>query len=460
MNDKESVEPTPCNPEWEIILKHLVFQDQNMLYRICRKMIIYINRLNIDEIKEITDKLYLGEEQDVNFQQFGPNWPKPKGSPFDAGKIIYDVFKIAAKYIDDDYITKLLTQWMRQENLSFLSNTLEKRHAPLSEVVDAFFRYLRLTGPNYIRSQNERIGLRVSLISRFLSDNLSFINIAKNYINIDSMRLVIERVVGPAQGNGKLGGKSAGLILAYQILLYHKSQSPLLGKVLTPKSWFLTSDGLLEFVHYNALEEFVFSKYLSNEEIKQEYPFITYIFKNSLFPPEFIYAFNMIVDDLEGKPIVVRSSSLLEDSFEASFSGKYKSLFVANTGSRKERLAALTDAVAEVYASTFGPDPIEYRKERGLIDFREEMGILIQEVVGTRVGKYYCPSYAGVAFSQNEFRWSHRINRNDGVVRLVAGLGTRAVDRTISDYPRLVSPGQPMLKVNTSIDETIKYSQH
>jgi len=460
MNDKDSVEPTPCNPEWEIILKHLVFQDQNMLYRICRKMIIYINRLNIDEIKEITDKLYLGEEQDVNFQQFGPNWPKPKGSPFDAGKIIYDVFKIAAKYIDDDYITKLLTQWMRQENLSFLSNTLEKRHAPLSEVVDAFFRYLRLTGPNYIRSQNERIGLRVSLISRFLSDNLSFINIAKNYINIDSMRLVIERVVGPAQGNGKLGGKSAGLILAYQILLYHKSQSPLLGKVLTPKSWFLTSDGLLEFVHYNALEEFVFSKYLSNEEIKQEYPFITYIFKNSLFPPEFIYAFNMIVDDLEGKPIVVRSSSLLEDSFEASFSGKYKSLFVANTGSRKERLAALTDAVAEVYASTFGPDPIEYRKERGLIDFREEMGILIQEVVGTRVGKYYCPSYAGVAFSQNEFRWSHRINRNDGVVRLVAGLGTRAVDRTISDYPRLVSPGQPMLKVNTSIDETIKYSQH
>lgn len=460
MNRKVDEKTTPCKPEWEIILKHLVYQDQNMLYRICRKMIIYLNRLDIDEIKDITNKLYISEEQDSSIQRFGPNWPKPKGSPFDAGKIIYDVFQIAAKYIDDDYITKLLTQWMRQENLGFLSNTLEKRHAPLSEVVDAFFRYLRLTGPNYIRSQNERIGLRVSLISRFLSDNLNYINIAKNYINIDSMRQVIERVVGPAQGNGKLGGKSAGLILAYQILLYHKNNSPLLEKVLTPKSWFLTSDGLLEFVHYNALEEFVFSKYLPSEEIKQEYPFITYIFKNSLFPPEFLYAFNMIVDDLEGKPIVVRSSSLLEDSFEASFSGKYKSLFVANTGTRKERLAALSDAVAEVYASTFGPDPIEYRKERGLIDFREEMGILIQEVVGTKIGKYFCPSYAGVAFSQNEFRWSHRINRNDGIVRLVTGLGTRAVDRTMSDYPRLVSPGQPMLKVNSSLDETIKYSQH
>ncbi len=40
----------------------------------------------------------------------------------------------------------------------------------------------------------------------------------------------------------------------------------------------------------------------------------------------------------------------------------------------------------EIYASIFGPDPIEYRRERGLLDFNEEMGILIQEVVGTRIG--------------------------------------------------------------------------
>ena len=69
----------------------------------------------------------------------------------------------------------------------------------------------------------------------------------------------------------------------------------------------------------------------------------------------------------------------------AAFSGKYKSLFLANSGSKAERLAALLDAIAEVYASTFGPDPIEYRVERGLLDFHEEMGIMIQEVVGTQV---------------------------------------------------------------------------
>ena len=44
--------------------------------------------------------------------------------------------------------------------------------------------------------------------------------------------------------------------------------------------------------------------------------------------------------------------------------------------------------------------------------------ILIQEVVGRRVGDYFLPSFAGVAFSLNEFRWSPRIKREDGLIPL------------------------------------------
>jgi pyruvate,water dikinase len=89
----------------------------------------------------------------------------------------------------------------------------------------------------------------------------------------------------------------------------------------------------------------------------------------------------------------------------------------------------------------------------------EEMGILIQRVVGTRVGQYFLPAFAGVAFSNNEFRWSPRIRREDGVIRLVAGLGTRAVDRVGEDYPVLLCPGQPGLRVNASPEEVAHYSQ-
>jgi len=121
-------------------------------------------------------------------------------------------------------------------------------------------------------------------------------------------------------------------------------------------------------------------------------------------------------------------------------------------------MEALLDAIAEIYASTFGPDPIEYRREHSLLDFNEEMGILIQEVVGTHVGRYFLPAFAGVAFSNNEFRWSPRIRREDGLLRLVPGLGSRAVDRVVDDYPILVVPKQPRLRVNASADEVARYS--
>jgi hypothetical protein len=168
----------------------------------------------------------------------------------------------------------------------------------------------------------------------------------------------------------------------------------------------------------------------------------------------------MALDDFGDQPLIVRSSSLLEDRLGTAFSGKYKSLFLANQGSKRKRLEALMDAVAEIYASTFGPDPIEYRRERKLIDFNEEMGILLQEVVGKRVGRYFFPAFAGVAFSNNEFRWSPRIRREDGLLRIVPGLGTRAVDRIPDDYPVLIAPGQPQLRANVSVEDVMRYSPH
>jgi len=211
-------------------------------------------------------------------------------------------------------------------------------------------------------------------------------------------------------------------------------------------------------MRHNNFDEVVEQKYKPINQVRFEYPHIVQTFKNAHFPPDVVNGLSAALDELGDQPLIIRSSSLLEDRIGAVFSGKYKSLFVANQGSKQQKLSALLDAVAEVYASTFGPDPIEYRAERNLIDFGEEMGIMIEQVVGTRVGKYFLPSYAGVAFSKNEFRWSPRIKREDGLIRLVPGLGTRAVDRLSDDYPVLIAPGQPGLRVNASPDETARYS--
>jgi hypothetical protein len=149
----------------------------------------------------------------------------------------------------------------------------------------------------------------------------------------------------------------------------------------------------------------------------------------------------------------------LEDNFGTSFAGKYESIFCPNQGTLEENLRALSQAIAKVYASTLNPNALLYRRSKGLQDYDERMAILIQSVVGEQLGDYYLPHSAGVAFSRNLYRWSPQIKADDGFIRLVWGLGTRAVDRVGNDYPRLVALSHPLLRPSTSAQNIRRYSQ-
>ncbi|MBR9978814.1 MAG: nucleotidyltransferase domain-containing protein, partial [Bacteroidetes bacterium] len=369
-----------------------------------------------------------------------------------------EIFLIAAGHLSEEEILSLIQKWIKDDKASFLVNTVENLDTSLPEIVDAIGRYYHMFPEGIELSAATEKGLRVSLIRRFFTEQLPYINVAKHYLDVRDFATLVRRIMFHQNSHGKLGGKSSGLFLAASIVKKDTEVTGRFPNVRIPKTWYITSDGILNFIHYNNLEEVFNQKYLDIEQVREEYPSIIQVFKNSYFSPEFIKGVSMALDDFGDIPLIVRSSSLLEDSMNAAFSGKYKSLFLANTGEKSERLAALLDAIAEVYASTFGPDPIEYRAERGLIDFHEEMGIMIQEVVGARVGKYFMPAWSGVAFSRNEFRWSPRIQREDGLIRLVPGLGTRAVDRVGDDFPVLIAPGQPTLRVNVTPDEIVRYS--
>jgi hypothetical protein len=116
-------------------------------------------------------------------------------------------------------------------------------------------------------------------------------------------------------------------------------------------------------------------------------------------------------------------------------------------------------AVKKVYASTLNPNALLYRQQMGLIDYDERMAILIQRVEGAPFNGFYFPTVAGVAFSRNPFRWTPRIRREDGFLRMVFGLGTRAVDRVANDYPRMVALSHPTLRPETTASKIRKYSQ-
>lgn len=444
-------------PEWQVIIDLLQRTDHDLYLYVSRKMIYHLCWSGIQEAQELWENLGTTQKLQHSGSAEESNAPSPKISL----RILHsssEIFKIAARYLSHEEIFSNIQRWIRESKTNFLFRSLDSRDSSMGEMVDAIRHFHHMSLDSHELPAATRQIVNVGILLGFFTDQPDFIRVAKEYITIDDMYQLLTRTIYSVRGRGKIGGKSAGLFLASQILKQVSDDYAELQGIKVPKTWYVTSNEIFKFVLFNNLEEVVEQKYKPLELVRLEYPHIVQIFKNSPFPPEITAGLSRALDDFGDRPLIVRSSSLLEDRLGTAFSGKYKSLFLANQGTKEKRLEALTDAIAEVYASTFGPDPIEYRIQHGLLEFHEEMGVMIQEVVGTKVGKYFSPSYAGVAFSNNEFRWSPRIQRKDGLIRLVPGLGTRAVDRISDDYSILIAPGQPNLQVNVSLEEKIRYA--
>ncbi|MBC8450187.1 MAG: PEP/pyruvate-binding domain-containing protein [Chloroflexi bacterium] len=300
--------------------------------------------------------------------------------------------------------------------------------------------------------------ISVVLIRGMISDQLDFVGVARRYFDSFDLREIYDRRFG----RGKIGGKSAGMMLAHKILQQEDPDDPLpvSQHVVIPDSYFIGADVFYDFMAHNELYRFSDQKYKALEEIEADYPEIYEEFLRGKFPQDVVYLLAMLVKQLGNSPLIVRSSSLLEDNFGQAFAGKYDSVFCPNQGTPAKNLEALLNAIRRVYASTLNPDALFYRQQTGLIDYDERMAILIQRVEGSRYGRYFFPAVAGVAFSRNPFRWTRRISREDGFLRLVCGLGTRAVDRVANDYPRMVALSHPQLRPEVTADEIKKYSQH
>jgi hypothetical protein len=297
--------------------------------------------------------------------------------------------------------------------------------------------------------------LKVVLIRRIISDQLAYINLAKDWLTFADLAEIHARKIGP----GRIGGKAAGMILATRIL-EEVADERLRTVIRSPESYFLGSDLMYVFMAMNGLMHWNDQKYRPEEKIREDYPQILDDFARGQFPPEFVVELRALLDRVGPVPVIVRSSSQLEDSLGTSFAGKYDSHFCPNQGAPEENLADLTRAVALTYASTFRPDALLYRRTKGLQDYDERMAALVQAVQGERWGRYYLPFGAGVGFSRNLYRWAPRIRREDGFARLVWGLGTRAVERVGNDYPRLVALSHPTLLPDDSPQAVRYYSQH
>lgn len=326
--------------------------------------------------------------------------------------------------------------------------------APQSMLFEQAFAIEKMP-PNERAQADARLReIKVVLIRTLISDQLAYVNIAKDWFTINDLSEIRRRKIG----SGKIGGKSAGMLLAARILI-EAGDDEIRNCLRIPESYFVGADMTYGFMGQNNLLHWADQKYKGEEQIRSEYSQIQEEFSKGEFPADFLESLRDLLEQLGQKPIIVRSSSLLEDNFGTSFAGKYESHFCPNQGTLEENLNTLTHAIKRIYASILNPDALLYRRAKGLQDYDERMALLIQVVEGEQYGQYYLPHAAGVAFSRNLYRWSPQIRREDGFVRLVWGLGTRAVDRVGNDYPRLVALSHPLLHPQASVKDLRRYSQ-
>jgi hypothetical protein len=279
------------------------------------------------------------------------------------------------------------------------------------------------------------------------------LTLAEGNFSLENLLNIKSRLIG----SGFIGGKAAGMLLAQNILLTDKSFD--WKQYLEPHdSFYIGSD-----VFYSYIVENGWWKLLMEQKTKEGYFRAAPLMKENLlkgkFPEEIRERLQEMVEYFGQSPIIVRSSSLLEDSFGNAFAGKYESIFLVNQGDPQQRHNEFETAVRRIYASTMDEDALTYRLQRGLDQQDEQMALLVQRVSGSYKKHYFFPDVAGVGTSYNAFVWKPTLDPKAGMLRLVFGLGTRAVERVEDDYPQIIALDQPLIHPYSEKKDIKRFSQ-
>ena len=220
-------------------------------------------------------------------------------------------------------------------------------------------------------------------------------------------------------GDGSMGGKARGLAFVNHVLLkydFYKKWDHV--RIMVPRTLVITTDYFDRFIIENGLQ-YVINADISDTEILSE-------FVASTLPSDLIDALKVFIHSMH-RPIAVRSSSKLEDSYYQPFAGVYSTYMIPSTENEDQMLRLLSKAIKSVYASIYFSASRGYIAATDNVISEEKMGIILQEVCGSRDGDYYFPTFSGVARSVNFYPIGHE-KAEDGIVKVAFGLGKAVVD--------------------------------
>ena len=242
-------------------------------------------------------------------------------------------------------------------------------------------------------------------------------------------------------GEGSLGGKARGLAFLSHILykynLYDKWKDV---HVLVPRTLAISSDFFDRFIFENGLQ-YVINSDLSDSDLLTQ-------FVSSTLPAELVAALRVFIREVD-KPLAVRSSSKLEDSYYQPFAGVYSTYMIPRTENEDQQLRLLGNAIKSVYASVYYASSRGYITATANVISEEKMGIILQEVCGTEDDGYYFPTVSGSARSLNFYPVGYE-KAEEGIAKIAFGLGKAVVD---GEQVLRFSPSHPRNVVQTSTPE-------
>lgn len=330
--------------------------------------------------------------------------------------------------------------------------TLQKKSASNQDQnYDSYDRFFNMAKMEYEKGHFSE-EMEDQIIRSTMTKDDRVTTMVKEYFKPEDYFMLRDRMIG----SGAIGGKACGMLLARKIA---ETEIPEFLEHNEPHdSFYIGSDVFYTYIVSNGdwklriLQRTKGGYFGVAEDLQQ------HLLKGE-FPSKIREQFINVVQYFGQSPFIVRSSSFLEDGFGNAFAGKYESVFCVNQGSLEERLVAFEHAVRRVYASTMDYSALEYRRLRNLDKKDEQMAILVQRVSGSYYGKYFMPGAAGVGYSHSAYKWYQDMDPDAGMLRIVMGLGTKAVDRTKEDYPRLANLDKPAASVLTTVSQKHKYSQ-
>ncbi|HNX24633.1 MAG TPA: PEP/pyruvate-binding domain-containing protein [Spirochaetota bacterium] len=303
-------------------------------------------------------------------------------------------------------------------------------------------------------SEDDRTMMLNRLCRLIIGRDDRILDLAVKNFRLEDFASINSRLIG----SGFIGGKAAGMLIARKIL--DNDSDNQWNKILEPHdSFFIGSDVFYTYIVQNGLWK-LFLEHKSGDGYFKTAPILRERMLHGTFPDEVKEQLHRIIEYFGQSPFIVRSSSLLEDTYGHAFAGKYESHFCVNQGSPEERYNEFINAIRMVYASTMNEDALAYRMQRGLDKHDEQMALMVQRVSGAHRGNYFFPYIGGVGLSYNTYVWKSDMDPEAGMLRMVFGLGTRSVDRVVGDYPRIVALDSPLLRVHSGIDDLRKFSQH